>query len=206
MSTAAQQKMTPGSSAPTLGLGINPTGMVSEPARSKSRQSRLTRRGGRYRCNLTTQKRASVPFESGMHRPLVQFLRAATLRRIHVLLHSLGAQIFSIVGSAVPVIGWPDARGPCAGWVGYRVHSERPSQLCHAGIRPQSCNYCLYVPSGLTATDACPCSSCLHGCRQDGQTLATGTRMNTLADRHRFIVLYPEQSLRANPLRWLALV
>jgi poly(hydroxyalkanoate) depolymerase family esterase len=41
----------------------------------------------------------------------------------------------------------------------------------------------------------------LHGCRQDGLTLARGTRMNALADRHRFIVLYPEQSLRVNPLR-----
>jgi poly(hydroxyalkanoate) depolymerase family esterase len=41
----------------------------------------------------------------------------------------------------------------------------------------------------------------LHGCRQDGLTLAKGTRMNALADRHRFIVLYPEQSVRVNPLR-----
>jgi poly(hydroxyalkanoate) depolymerase family esterase len=41
----------------------------------------------------------------------------------------------------------------------------------------------------------------LHGCRQDGEMLAKGTRMNVLADRHRFIVLYPEQSVRANPLR-----
>jgi poly(hydroxyalkanoate) depolymerase family esterase len=41
----------------------------------------------------------------------------------------------------------------------------------------------------------------LHGCRQDGQSFANGTRMNALADLHRFIVLYPEQSLRANPLR-----
>jgi poly(hydroxyalkanoate) depolymerase family esterase len=41
----------------------------------------------------------------------------------------------------------------------------------------------------------------LHGCGQDGQILAEGTRMNALADQHRFIVLYPEQSLRVNPLR-----
>ena len=41
----------------------------------------------------------------------------------------------------------------------------------------------------------------LHGCRQDGPRLASGTRMNALADRHRFIVLYPEQSLRVNPFR-----
>jgi poly(hydroxyalkanoate) depolymerase family esterase len=41
----------------------------------------------------------------------------------------------------------------------------------------------------------------LHGCRQDGEMLAKGTRMNALADRHRFIVLYPEQSVRVNALR-----
>jgi poly(hydroxyalkanoate) depolymerase family esterase len=41
----------------------------------------------------------------------------------------------------------------------------------------------------------------LHGCRQNGQIFAQGTRMNALADAHRFIVLYPEQSVRANPLR-----
>jgi poly(hydroxyalkanoate) depolymerase family esterase len=41
----------------------------------------------------------------------------------------------------------------------------------------------------------------LHGCHQDAPALAGGTRMNTLADRNRFIVLYPEQSRRVNPLR-----
>ena len=49
--------------------------------------------------------------------------------------------------------------------------------------------------------DTVPLLVMLHGCHQDGQMLAKGTRMNALADRHRFIVLYPEQSPRANPLR-----
>jgi poly(hydroxyalkanoate) depolymerase family esterase len=66
---------------------------------------------------------------------------------------------------------------------------------------PQPCNYFLYVPSGLTTTDNVPLLVMLHGCRQDGQILAQGTRMNALADLHRFIVLYPEQSVQANPLR-----
>jgi poly(hydroxyalkanoate) depolymerase family esterase len=70
-----------------------------------------------------------------------------------------------------------------------------------AAASRQSCNYFLYVPSGLTTTDTVPLLVMLHGCRQDGQTLAKGTRMNALADRHRFIVLYPEQSPRVNPLR-----
>lgn len=65
----------------------------------------------------------------------------------------------------------------------------------------QSCNYFLYVPSGLSTTDRVPLLVMLHGCHQDAAALASGTRMNTLADRNRFIVLYPEQSRRVNPLR-----
>jgi poly(hydroxyalkanoate) depolymerase family esterase len=76
------------------------------------------------------------------------------------------------------------------GWMRGRFRTSR-----------QSCNYSLYVPSGLTTTDTVALLVMLHGCRQDGQSFANGTRMNALADLHRFIVLYPEQSLRANPLR-----
>jgi poly(hydroxyalkanoate) depolymerase family esterase len=41
----------------------------------------------------------------------------------------------------------------------------------------------------------------LHGCNQDARAFARGSRMNELADEHRFLVLYPQQSLRANSLR-----
>lgn len=39
----------------------------------------------------------------------------------------------------------------------------------------------------------------LHGCKQSAEMLAHGTRMNALADREGFIVLYPEQPRRAHP-------
>ena len=39
----------------------------------------------------------------------------------------------------------------------------------------------------------------LHGCGQDANSFATSTRMNRIAMRERFLVLYPEQDRLANP-------
>jgi poly(hydroxyalkanoate) depolymerase family esterase len=58
--------------------------------------------------------------------------------------------------------------------------------------------YALYVPRSLRCP--VPLLVMLHGCSQDARAFADGTRMNELADRRRFIVLYPEQSRQANPL------
>lgn len=41
----------------------------------------------------------------------------------------------------------------------------------------------------------------LHGCTQQGDDVAKGTRFNEAAARDGFLVLYPEQSLAAHPLR-----
>jgi poly(3-hydroxybutyrate) depolymerase len=40
----------------------------------------------------------------------------------------------------------------------------------------------------------------LHGCTQTAAQAAAGTKWNTLADEHRFVVVYPQQSDTANPL------
>jgi len=59
--------------------------------------------------------------------------------------------------------------------------------------------YRLYVPKAASSRSGLPLLVMLHGCKQDAQVFAEGTRMNQLAERDDFIVLYPEQSRRANP-------
>ena len=60
--------------------------------------------------------------------------------------------------------------------------------------------YRLYVPAA-GAQAPLPLLVMLHGCNQDAATFAAGTRMNQLAERRGFAVLYPEQSNRLNTLR-----
>ncbi|KSU63203.1 poly(3-hydroxybutyrate) depolymerase [[Bacillus] enclensis] len=58
--------------------------------------------------------------------------------------------------------------------------------------------YKLYVPNGYDASRSYPLYVMLHGCTQDANQFAAGTRMNTLADEKGFLVLYPEQTSSAN--------
>ena len=66
-----------------------------------------------------------------------------------------------------------------------------------AGMR----RFRLFRPAGMSAGDHPPLIVMLHGCGQDPAGFARSTRMNRLAARERFLVLYPEQSRLANPQR-----
>ncbi len=61
--------------------------------------------------------------------------------------------------------------------------------------------YRLYVPRGIRRSATAPLLVALHGCGQDGLDFAAGTRFNDLADRHQFVVVYPEQSSTHNGQR-----
>ena len=56
----------------------------------------------------------------------------------------------------------------------------------------------LYQPPGIQPGEHLPLMVMLHGCGQDADSFAASTRMNRVALRERFLVLYPEQDRLAN--------
>jgi poly(hydroxyalkanoate) depolymerase family esterase len=56
----------------------------------------------------------------------------------------------------------------------------------------------LYRPPGVRIGEHLPLMVMLHGCGQDANSFASSTRMNRIAMRERFLVLYPEQDRLAN--------
>ena len=57
----------------------------------------------------------------------------------------------------------------------------------------------LFRPPGVTFGERLPLMVMLHGCHQDANSFASSTRMNVVAARERFLVLYPEQDRLSNP-------
>ena len=124
-----------------------------------------------YQRNLKAFARATTP---------VRAKKAPPKLRVVAPRVSVGARAARPAGKPTPVSGeWLAgiARGP-------------------AGAR----QYQLYVPPGLAVKsgEKLPLLVMLHGCGQTGRDLAAVSRMNRLAARERFLVLYPEQERMAN--------
>jgi poly(hydroxyalkanoate) depolymerase family esterase len=58
--------------------------------------------------------------------------------------------------------------------------------------------YRLYRPPAVAFGERLPLMVMLHGCGQDAKGFAQATRINRIAARERFLVLYPEQDRLAN--------
>jgi poly(hydroxyalkanoate) depolymerase family esterase len=59
--------------------------------------------------------------------------------------------------------------------------------------------YVLHKPVGARRNEKLPLLVMLHGCGQDATGLSASSRMNHVADREGFFVLYPQQDRMANP-------
>ena len=61
--------------------------------------------------------------------------------------------------------------------------------------------YLLYLPRGMETKTRPPLVVWIHGCRQEPEAFAGGTRIARAADAHGFVVLLPRQSRMANSER-----
>ncbi|AOJ73076.1 MULTISPECIES: extracellular catalytic domain type 1 short-chain-length polyhydroxyalkanoate depolymerase [Burkholderia] len=110
---------------------------------------------------------------------------------------STAAAVAMPVEPAPPVARESRVRPRAAAWAaGEWTRADHPLPPAF-GRFVKHLEYGLYVPPGAD-TDGLPLLVMLHGCKQDMDQFAQGTRMNLLADRHGFAVIYPEQSLNAH--------
>jgi poly(hydroxyalkanoate) depolymerase family esterase len=70
----------------------------------------------------------------------------------------------------------------------------------HADEDGRTIEYRTFVPSGYTGDEPVPLVVMLHGCTQTPDVFAAGTRMNDVAERETFVVVYPTQPHTNSPM------
>lgn len=80
---------------------------------------------------------------------------------------------------------------PQGRWISNAAHSAFGSR-----------KYRLWVPDARDPRSPSALIVMLHGCTQHAEDFAAISGMNTLADREKFLVVYPEQPRRANLLKY----
>jgi poly(hydroxyalkanoate) depolymerase family esterase len=91
------------------------------------------------------------------------------------------------------------ARRPAVRAARPRAASSTGDWLSGIALGPTGARrYRLYRPPGIGRTETLPLMVMLHGCGQDAESFAASTRMNAIAARERFLVLYPEQDKLSN--------
>lgn len=129
-----------------------------------------------------------------LHSPLDQ--TPVPMRHAAGIPVDLSAAVLSAI-TAEPAPRESRVRPRAAAWAsGDWTRADHPLPAV-PGRLVQYLSYGLYVPQGVWA-EPLPLVVMLHGCQQNIDQLAQGTRMNLLADRHGFAVLYPEQSRQAH--------
>lgn len=96
-----------------------------------------------------------------------------------------------------PLRGREDFEAPKARWAPSSAPDGARFEKRVFANQAGSRNYKLYVPSAHSG-QALPLIVMLHGCTQSPDDFAAGTRMNELAEEHRFLVAYPAQARTAN--------
>jgi poly(hydroxyalkanoate) depolymerase family esterase len=76
------------------------------------------------------------------------------------------------------------------GWIAGTARAAKNSQ-----------DYKLWIPATMESGRGSPLLMMLHGCGHDAKHMAAISGMNDVAEANRFLVVYPEQSRRANLLK-----
>ncbi len=166
------------------------------------RATRLARGGDPQAATRAIQEAlgtaGSTRGESAPHASVVDVLRRAAAAAKGATVERAKHAFEEAFGGTGQPGGTPDRGGPRTAAASDLPNGARVLRGTHAS-RHGKRDYRLYVPSAALRGEPLPLVVMLHGCTQDADDFARGTRMDAVAEARGAFVLYPEQSKRANP-------